>query len=572
MNRRHYLAGVFLLAISLLTACSEETPTAQNGDEPFVFVSAVDINVLDPQKMTWNQDIRTAGCLWEPLVRFKLPEMEIEPAVAESWQISEDGKTYTFQLRRQAKWSNGDPVVAGDFIFAWMRALMPDFAADYSQLFYCISGAREFFDRRAEQIQSASGMVLQEVEQQFREMVGIESPDDHTLIVHLKEPTPYFIELCAFATYMPNHRGSVSKAMTLNSTTHMYELPADLWVTPGQMITNGPYVLNRYRFKRDILVTQNPHWWNKASMRNTGILQKIIERPETALLTYESGEADWLPDLPSALSLAADLLQSGREDVHGVPWAGTYFYSYNCLPTLPDGSKNPVADKRVRLALSKAIDRKTLVSQVTRMNQPIGRTFTPPGMMPGYESPVEDGAAFDPAAARKLLAEAGYSDPSKLTGLTILFNTGGGHEPVAQAIQRMWQSHLGITVKIESMEVRSFREKLKNQQYTIARAAWIGDYRDPTTFLNKYHSKGGNNDAKFNNAEYDALLGKASQEADSAKRTALLRQAEQILVREQPITPIYHYITLHVYDPERVIGLHPNEWNFRRLELVKVNR
>lgn len=551
-------------------------PTAATGE--FRFVSAVDHNTLDPQKMSWLHDIRIADCLFEPLVRISLPSTEVEPGVAESWQISEDGKTYTFHLRENAKWSNGDPVTSSDFAYAWRRILMPDFAGDYAQLFFPIVGAEDFFNFRNSQLDKirAEGSKdggtteLKEALAFFDANVGIKTPDLQTIEVTLKEPTPYYLELFAFAPFMPNHTRSLAENSNVNPQTGMLELDPTYWTDPAMIVGNGPYVLNRQRLKVDTHLKANPHYWNRAKMRNTSILERVIGEPETAILAYDRGEVDYLPDIPTAGDLAADLLASNRPDVHMQTWAGTYFYSFNCNPTFDDGSKNPLHDPRVRRALSMAIDRQEIVNSVTRMKQPIARSFIPPGALPGYEPPVDAGATYNIAEARKLLAEAGYPDGKGLTGLTILYNTDGGHENIALRLSKIWQEQLGVTIKPESLEVKSFRERLKNQRYTIARASWIGDYRDATTFLDKFQSKGGNNDAKFNNAEYDRLLAEAAAEQDVDARLRLLEQAERILLEEQPIAPIYHYTTMHIFDPSRVKNLYPNVWNYRRYEFVEV--
>lgn len=581
MSMRFLMLLCCSILLTLLCACGKESSNttankaAANGKADLTFICNVPPNTLDIQKMSWIQDIRIANALYEPLVRYTMPELTLEGGVAKSWDISADGKTYTFTLRPEAKWSNGDPVVANDFVYAWRRALLPDFSADYAQLLFCIEGARDFFDWRTTQLShfkpgSSAEVAWGTARERFAQTVGINAPDAHTLVVTLERPTPYFLELCAFATFMPNHQATMQKVMMFDTQTGMLQIPAGYWTDPAQLVTNGPYQMTANRFKQDMLLTQNPNWWNKAAMRNQSIRQKIIENAQASMLAYENGEADWVPEVPSASSFAADLVATGRPDVHTTPWAGTYFYSFNCLPKRADGSPNPLADPRVRKALAMAIDRKTIVSKITRMNQPVAKTFIPPDMIPGYLPPTAEGVDYDIAGAKALLKEAGYDDPSKLRGLSILMNTDGGHEPIAQAISRMYKVNLGIDVPLESMEVRSFRERLKHQNYTIARASWIADYRDPTTFLDKYQSQGGNNDAKFNNARYDKLLNDASRESDTYQRMQLLKQAEGILLHEQAIAPLFHYITLDVYNPDKVKYLYPNPWNFYRLEQIQV--
>jgi len=577
------------VTVSLPLGCgdaSDESPAPGAGDgssqmSPLVFVSASEPNTLDPQRMSWLHDIRIAECLFRPLMRYTLPKLELEPATAESVEVSEDKLTYTFHLREDARWSNGDPVTAEDFITSWRRALLPDFAADYVKLLYCIEGAQAFFNWRTEQLEAlaelsdaerpaAAAKAWAQALARFDDTVGIEAPDDKTLVVTLAQPTPYFLELCAFITFAPNHAASLEKQMSINDASGMMTVDQTYWTDPYTLVTNGPYVLDEHKFKQYMQLGPNPHYWDREMVANSGIHVKVIENPQSALQTYNQGGAHWLPDIPTATSLAADLLNSGRTDVHAAPWAGTYFYSFNCLPTLADGSPNPLANREVRRALSLAINRADIVNYVSGMKQPVALSYIPPDKIPGYAPPVQEGVTFNPGKAKELLAMAGHPGGDGLDDLTLLYNTGGGHADIAQAIRNMWQEHLGMTVSLEAVEVSHFGERLKNQKYTIARASWIGDYRDPTTFLDKFRTGDGNNDAKFANAQYDALLDQAKQVTDDAERMRLLAKAEAILLREQPIAPIFHYITLHVFNPREVKGLDLNAWNVRRLERVSV--
>ena len=577
------------IAAAVPVGCGDATnePTqagpagSASSKSQLVFVSASEPNTLDPQRMSWLHSIRAAECLYRPLMRYTLPQLELEPATAKSVEVSDDQLTYTFHLREDAAWSNGDPVTAHDFIAAWRRALLPDFAADYVKLLFHIEGAEAFFDWRTAQLERLANLPDNERAQaarqawneaivHFDETVGVEAADDRTLVVTLAQPTPYFLELCAFITFAPNHAGTLETMMTLNETSGMMTIAETYWTDPDRLVSNGPYVLADHAFKQYMQLDPNPHYWDRENVANGGIRMKVIENPQSALQTYSQGGAHWLPDIPTATSLAADLVKSGRRDVHAAPWAGTYFYSFNCLPTLADGTANPLAQRAVRRALSLAINRADVVNYVTGMKQPIARSFVPSGKIPGYAPPTDEGVTFNPGKAKELLAMAGHPNGEGLENLTLLYNTGAGHEGIAQAIRSMWQDHLGITVSLEGVEVSHFGERLKNQKYTIARAAWIGDYRDPTTFLDKYRTNDGNNDAKFSHQQYDRLLDQAKQATDPAERMDLLRRAEAILLREQPIAPIFHFITLHVFNPQEVKGLDLNAWNVRRLERVSV--
>jgi oligopeptide transport system substrate-binding protein len=277
--------------------------------------------------------------------------------------------------------------------------------------------------------------------------------------------------------------------------------------------------------------------------------------------------------VPSLDPIAERLKNSGRDDVHSYVSCGSYFYIFNCNPTLPSGEKNPFADPRVRRALSMAIDRQTIVSQVTRMNQPVARTFVPVDVFAGYEPPVEAGVTFDPEGARKLLAEAGYPNGQGMPPrLTLLYNTGNAHGPVAQRLANTWAQELGIHFELDAREAVIFGQERKKQNFALARGNWFGDYRDPTTFLTMYQSNDGNNDAKFSSAEYDALLAQAQREVDPVKRMNILQDAERVLLREHPVAPIFHYVEIELFDPNRVRNVYPNMMKDRRIDRIEVVR
>ena len=573
-----WLVGI--LVLDLVIAGLLISRVAKNEEPDFTFVCENAHRFLDPQRMSWLHDIRVARCLFEPLTRVQLPNMDIEPAAAERWQISEDGLTYTFFIRPNSQWSNADPLRADDFVYAWRRALMPDLASDYSQLLWTIEGAESFFRWREEQLADyaqddskqsieTAQAYLDRAHQRFEEMVEVGTLDERTLRVKLARRVPYFLQLCAFATFMPVHRSTVESQTSLHvETGRLIQDP--YWTRPDRLVCNGPYRLARRRFKRDLFMVANEHHWNRAALGTTRIHERIIANPSTALLLYEAGKVDWLPDIPSAGSLAGNLVSQNRIDVHVTAAAGTYFYNFNCLPTLADGAKNPLADFRVRRALSMAIDREGLIKNITRLGQPPAYTFVPVGSLPQYDPPVEAGCAFDPDAARKLLAEAGFGNGGKrLSGLSILYNTAGSHKQIAQAIKRMWSQHLEVDVKLEGLESMAFGDRLRNHDFTIARAGWFGDYLDPTTFLDKFKTDNGNNDAAYANPKFDALMHEASTQHDTSVRMKTLRRAEAIMLADQPIAPIYQYVNFNVFDPERVRGLQPNAWKSQRLEQVR---
>jgi oligopeptide transport system substrate-binding protein len=576
-----WVVAVLVLDVAILAWLLAGRGVEDTAD--FVFISGGEHHWLDPQRISWRHDFRVAELLFETLVRYRLPEMEIESGVARTWEVSDDRRTYTFALRDDARWSNGDAVTAHDFIYAWRRALLPDFAADYAKLLFVVEGADAFFAFRSAQLAEyaarpapqrtpeAAAALWGEAQAKFVELVGLSAPDDRTLVVRLHTPTPYFLELCAFATMSPVHAATVDEQVTINAATGLL-VQDPMWTRPGRLISNGPYVLARRRYKRDLLMEANPHFHGRATIGPQSILERIVTDKQLQVLIYRSGGADYVPDVPSASPLAADLVAEGRSDVHVTPAAGTYFYSFNCQPTRPDGTPNPLHDVRVRRALALSIDRETIVKHVTRLNQPVARSFVPVGALAAYDPPVESGPGYDLAEARRLLEEAGYPGGRGLTDLSILFNTGHGHETIAQQIQRNWAEHLGVAVNLDGHESSVFGRRLRQQDYLIARAAWFGDYRDPSTFLDKFHSGGGNNDAKYDRPEYDALLAAAAAEPDPARRMAIFREAEAMLLEDAPIAVIFQYADVRLFDPTRVTNLPLNAWDFRRLELVRVAR
>jgi oligopeptide transport system substrate-binding protein len=533
----------------------------------------------DPQGVSWLHDIRVADCLFETLLKVELPSLKTGAGTAESWSVSEDGLNYTYKIRADAKWSNGDPVVAGDFIYAWRRLLMPDSAGEYAELFYDVKGAQPFFARRAaalkeygksenkEKSEAKARALYDQALADFEKNVGFKVVDEKTVQITLERPVAYFNEVVSFTPFGPNHAKSVDANSVFSVDSGMYRVSPDYFNNPEKLVCNGPYRLDWYRFKVGSRMPANPHYWNRKNMGNNGVEERIMDKG-AALVLYRHGELDWLPELPTVGPVASDLVSSGRTDVHKEPWAGTYFYNFNCAPKLASGEPNPLANMKLRQALSLAVDRKAIVEQVTRMNQPVARSFVPPGAVIGYVPPVEAGYGLDVARAKQLLVEAGYRDPADVKGLTVLYNSGQGHELIAQAIKSMWKTNLGVEVSLEAVDTKQFGKRLRGHEFSISRASWIGDYRDPTTFLNKHKSDGESNDCSYKNPEYDKLLEEASVMLDAQQRLRTLEKAEALFLHDAPIMPISQSINLQVYDDKRLEKVYPNIWNFRRIEFI----
>lgn len=589
--------------------------TLHSGVEPeadFTYAIGDSIKTLDPARMAWNEDIRIAHGLWEGLTSYDPCTLVPIPAAAQSWQISDDGCIYTFTLRPEASWSDGSALRAQDFIYGWRRAIEPGTAEDYAFLISdYITGMAEYRQWRNDAVRTlialrdmSQGKTIDSDEHAFlreqglcdgpltpdearqvadrfraahREQVdqrfsqtGVQALDDTHLQVTLVRPTGYFLELTAFSTFSPIHESIELLRLTddpaaRDLTLWLYD---SQWVKPDYhvngypgLVTNGPFRLADWQFKRYMLFEQNPHYWDRTQVRSRHIKARIMPEAQTAFLAYERGELDWLSDL-NRVDFAPELWQQGhagqRDDIHHCLAYGTYYYMFNCLDHLPDGQTNPLADARVRLALNLAVDKQAIVEQVRRVGNPPAVQLVPPGSIAGYESP--QGLGFDPERARRLLSEAGY-DRATMPVLEILYNSGYGHDIPAQAVAEMWRQQLGIQVILKGKELKSFDDDRQRQNFSVCRSSWYGDYGDPTTFLDLFATDNGNNHGKFSHSPYDALLAQAADTLDPERRMALLAEAEAVIIQEQlPFLPLYHYVNLMAFRPNTV-GLYPNARN-----------
>jgi oligopeptide transport system substrate-binding protein len=525
----------------------------------FAFVNRGDNKSLDLNEMSWMQDIRLAYALWEGL--FTLDPVTLKPILgtADKATIDPTHRIWTIHIRPDARWSNGDPVLARDFIFSWRRFL--ETPGQYTYLHYYINGARQYAQDFASYVEARGKGSTTRPAPDFSTVGEVESKDDpRTLIVTLEDPIPIFPALCAFPAFFPMHQASMQPFAEEDSATR--NAPVKLvhydqkFTRPPNLVTNGPYEMTEWSFKRRIRMTASKYYWDRANVKSQTIDQIYAEEPLAAFRLYDQGDVDWVAEADFHIA-AAILEKHQRDDVHAFLGYGTYFYSINCLPRLPGNRPNPMVDIRVRQALAMAIDKVPIVRDVGRLGQPVARTYIPPGVFPGYPQPA--GLPYDVPAAKKLLADAGYPNGEGFPHLTILFNSEGDHADIAQIIRNQWIANLGITMDLEGVEIKVFGQRLQTQQYDIARASWYGDYDDPTTFTDKYKSDSDDNDAKWINHEYDDLCAAAQKEPDAAKRLALLARAENLLLTEAPIIPMYTYMNAYLFrDNVKGLPLAPN--------------
>ena len=505
---------ILLCLAALLAACG---PNSKRAD--LVFLNGAEPETIDPALITGQPEGRLANALFEGLTAFDAAANP-QPGVAERWEISSDGRVYTFHLRADARWSNGQPVTAQDFVASWKRTLAPETGSEYSyQLFY-LKNAKAF-----------SEGTLYDFSQ-----VGVRALDAQTLQVTLENPTPFFLDLCAFVTLLPVHVATVHRE-------------GDDWVKPGKIVSNGPYLLTDWRVNDRVSLAKNPHYWNRdhVAMRTIDVLPSA--RANTAFNYYVTGLADLMMDKGLAPTpLMAELKK--RPDFHSAPFLGTYFIRLNT-------TKKPFDDPRVRQAFSLVIDKERLVEKITRAGEVPAASLVPPGTA-GYQPPP--GLARNPELARKLLADAGYPGGAGFPLVNYLYKGDSDLDrDLAVELQGMWKTELGVHVGLRGQEWKVYLRSMSSLDYDLCRSSWVGDYKDPNTFLDMFVTGGGNNRTGWSDPRYDQAIASAARELDPATRFDLFREAERILIVEQtPICPLYFYVGIQFYDGSRLGGIEAN--------------
>jgi oligopeptide transport system substrate-binding protein len=581
---KNLLAILAVFAVALLVVGLSFSSVHLEARADFVFDNGTEPQSLDPHKMKGQPEGRVADCLLEGLTRRDAETFEPVPGAAESWTVSADGRTWTFRIRENAKWSNGDPVTAHDFAWSWRRLQEPATASEYSAPFHVIRHARALNkygaqvarlrgDPAATEAAAREGVLARWTrlvaanpegvpfptwtafvaaeENDLRQTVagtaepalvaplsrtagdltpaeakgvgealareadrraaelevarahfgvdqGAFAKDDRTFVVELESLAPYFLELSSFYVAYPVHRKTVEK----------YGLE---WFREGRFVGNGPFLLKDWRVNEKIRLVKSPTYWgaDEVALRVVDILP--YENANTSLNLYTMGELDFIPG-----NYPPDIIDELRKrpDYKSCPGMVVYFYRLNV-------TREPFNDVRVRKALAKAVDRVTIVQEIARKGETPATTLVPTGV-PGYESPPND-LAFDPAAARKLLAEAGYGPGGKKARrFTIVHNTHEGHKKIAEFLASEWQKHLGLEVQVNNKEWQALLADVQKLEYDIERAGWIGDYRDPKTFLDMWITGDGNNETGWSDPVFDRFIAKASE----ADRYATAPEAE----------------------------------------------
>ncbi|MFX3634116.1 MAG: ABC transporter substrate-binding protein [Candidatus Pristimantibacillus sp.] len=521
-----FISTLLVLAI-VAVGCTPKEETGNNGaangggaTDAKVFRMNIhsEPSSLDPALMEDNVSGTLATGIYEGLTR-KNENGESVEATAEKIEKSEDGKTYTFTIRKDAKWSNGDPVTANDFEFSWKRALDPATGSTYAYQFYYIVGAQDYNEGK---VKNADG-------------VGIKALDAQTLEVKLNSPTPYFLSLTSFYTYYPSHQSVKDNAA---------------WAADAAtIIGNGPFKMSEWQHNTSIKLVPNEYYYEKDQVKFAGVDFTMLADSATELANYEQGNLDYTgkPTGEIPAEQIPVLKESKKDEFVTKGIASSYYYQFNT-------EEVPFNNVKVRKALSMAIDRQAIVESVTMAGEVPSFGFVPPGIIglkEDYRTEVKDDFfTEDLEEAKKLLAE-GLSELKldKFPKTSLTFNTSDGHKKIAEAIVEMWRQNLGIEVGVENQEFSVLLKNRTAMNYQIARAGWGADYNDPMTYLDMFVTNGSQNNTGFASPEYDALIKKAGESGDQAERVAAMTEAEQILMDYMPIMPIYYYSNTYMLKP-----------------------
>ncbi|OUS74418.1 hypothetical protein B1748_21015 [Paenibacillus sp. MY03] len=518
----------------LLTACTSNNNKAANpgnkdgnnagsetpaAPQEFRFTLASEPPSLDPALMTDAQSSIVAAGLYEGLTRLNT-KGEPENAIAKELTASEDGKTYTIKLRDDVKWSNGDPVTANDFEYAWKRSLNPETASEYAYMLFYLENGEKYNAGEA-----------------TADDVGVKALDEYTLEVKLYTPAPYFPSLLAHYTYLPVHPATVDAA-------------ADWAAEAATIVSNGPFLLKQWAHADKLVLEKNPDYYNKDAINFDKVTISLVEDENTVYQLFETNKIDWIGAQAGSVptDLTKQLIEEKKAEVTSV--ASTYYYLFN-------NEKAPFSNVKVRKAFSMAIDRQSLIDNVAQANQQPAFGLVPPSITGAggklfRETYPDTFFTENVEEAKKLLAEGLAEEGMKtLPEVTLLYNTSEGHKKLAEAVVDMWRKTLGVEVKLANQEWGTFLETRKAGQFDIARSGWGADINHPINFTyDLIHPKSGNNDGRYNNPKVQELLDGSLVAETPEKTIEMLAEAEKIAIQDDmAVLPAYYYTTVTMVKP-----------------------
>lgn len=514
--KKRFLTTCCALAIasSFSTSWAADVPagTKLAADQSLVRHIKDEPASLDPAKAVGLPEIQVIRDLFEGLVN-QNEKGQLEPGVATKWQ-SNDNRTWTFTLRDNARWSDGTPVTAQDFVYSWQRLVDPKNTSPFAW-FAALAG-----------INNAQAIIDGKMP---ADKLGVTAVDGRTLRIQLDKPVPYFPNLTANFSLYPVPKAVVEKF-------------GNDWTKPGNLVGNGAYALQDRIVNEKLVAVQNKNYWDNSKTVITKVTFIPINQESSATKRYLAGDIDITESFPK--NLYQKLLKDIPGQVYTPPQLGTYYYAFNT-------QKGPTADQRVRLALSMTIDRHIMAEKVLGTGEKPAWRFTP-DVTAGFKpdpSPFEQMSQEEAnAQAKTLLQAAGYG-PNKPLKLTLLYNTSENHQKIAIAVASMWKKNLGVDVKLQNQEWKTYIDSRNTGNFDVIRASWVGDYNEPSTFLSLLTSTHSGNISRFNAPEYDKILEQASQETTDAARNKDYNQAERIIQEKAPIAPIYQYTNGRLIKP-----------------------
>lgn len=518
------LVLVLIAPLIFLSGCGRsDEPDAANGARVWHVGNGTEPQGLDIQAVAGTPEHRLASALFEGLATEDPKDLSPVPGLAEHWDISPDGLVYTFHLRPNGRWSDGSPLTAEDCVESYRRLLTPKFAAEYAYLVYdYVVGAREYFEGK-----------LTDFGQ-----VGFKALDRHTLQVRLKNPTPYLMKIIA------SHYAWTPVPVKIVAKYGSTDDKRTPWTRPGRLVGSGAFQLKEWLPNRKIVVTRNPHYWDAAAVKLDEIHFYPVDDIAAEERMFRTGQLHKTETLPNS---KIDVYRRDYPEALRIePYLSVYFYRCNV-------ERPPLNDKRVRKALALAIDRETLVQNVTRGGQQPAYAVSYPGVA-GYTARARLTGGV--AEAKRLLADAGFPDGAGFPNIELLYNTSENHRATAEAIQQMWKRNLGVEITLQNQEWKVYMDAQNTANYTLCRGGWVADYVDPHVFLEIWVTGNGNNNTNWSNAEYDQLFQQALSAKNDQERYEIYQKMDAILVDECPVIPIYYYTSVYAMSP-KVKGFWP---------------
>ncbi|MCC6414394.1 MAG: peptide ABC transporter substrate-binding protein [Opitutaceae bacterium] len=532
---RRFAIALVAPIIALLGCAPRETPVEAGIRTHTLLVgNAAEPADLDPHLATILTDQIIINTLFEGLTALDEQTTKPVPAAAESWSVSADGLTWTFHLRENLMWSNGEPLVAADFITAWRRALNPAFAADNAWYLFVIKNAEAY---NAGQIADVATL-------------GIAAPDDRQLVLTLEQPTPFLPALVSLPAWFPLNPRNLEKF-------HALDQRGQPWTRPGNLVSNGAYQLAAWQPNARIILDKNPHHRDAATAQLEHIVFLPIEKPDDEERNFRAGQLHVTFTLP--VTKIAAWRARAPEQLRIDPLLQSNFLRFNT-------TRAPCNDARVRRALSLTIDRDLLARTVLQGSRLPAASLTPPHTG-GYDAP--NPMNVNAAAARALLAEAGFAEGKGLPAIELMVRNDEIMPRLAEAIQAMWKTELGVTATISQTEQKIWIQNQQTLNYAVCLSAWTADFPDPVSFLELFLSGGSYNWTGWTSERYDQILAQAAITNDAGQRFTLLRTAETLLLNEAPIAPLYFGAQTHLLHPA-VKGWTPAPLGFRRFQFISL--